>query len=86
MPFCETCQPQLDPVRVFSGFASHPSVVTQPSAASMQNLPDAVREQRAPLWQLLAQSLPNSERSYLERDLVCKHHQIPCEDQQRSIL
>ena len=84
--FARPVSPQLDPVRVFSGFASHPSVVTQPSAASMQNLPDAVREQRAPLWQLLAQSLPNSERSYLERDLVCKHHQIPCEDQQRSIL
>ena len=52
--------PQLDPVRVFARFASHPLLPIQPSATSMQALPDSVRKQRAPLWQNLEQSLPAS--------------------------
>ena len=67
--------PQLDPVRVFARFASHSSSSISPSATCMQALPAPVRKQRAALWGILEQSLPVSERSRLESDLVCKHQQ-----------
>lgn len=67
--------PQIDPVRVFASFASHPSSAIEATTASMQTLPEAVRQQRAPLWQILEQSLPVSARSRLEIDLVSKHQQ-----------
>ena len=38
--------PQLDPVRVFAGFASHPPTAIQATTASIQNLPVPVRQQR----------------------------------------
>ena len=68
--------PQLDPVRVFSRFASHPHTAIQASASSVQVLPKSVRQQRAPLWRILEQSLPATARNRLEIDLVCKHQQI----------
>ena len=67
--------PQLDPVRVFAHFASHPSGLIQGSAASLQCLPIAVRQQRAALWQILVESLPDNDRNCVESDLVSKHHQ-----------
>ena len=67
--------PQLDPVRVFAGFASHPSTAIRPAATSINTLPESVRQQRGALWQILRHSLPASALSGLERDLVCKHHQ-----------
>ena len=66
--------PQLDPVRVFAGFASHPPSAFQATNTSMKALPDQVRQQRAGLWGILEKSLPHSKRSHLEIDLVCKHH------------
>lgn len=73
--------PQLDPVRVFARFASHPSGFTPASSESLQCLPLALRQQRASIWRILAQSLPDSERSHMESDLVCKHQQPWCVDQ-----
>ena len=67
--------PQLDPVRVFAHFASHPSGVIQGSAASLQCLPISVRQQRAALWQILVESLPDNDRNCVESDLVSKHRQ-----------
>ena len=67
--------PQLDPVRVFAHFASHPSTAIQSASTSIHALPDSVRLQRAPLWGILEQSLPASEFCLLEKDLICKHHQ-----------
>ena len=67
--------PQLDPVQVFAGFASHASTTIQATSASTKTLPDPVRQQRAPIWRILQQSLPNSERSRIEKDLVWKHQQ-----------
>ena len=67
--------PQLDPVRVFRHFASHPSIAIQNTTSSIENLPAPVRKQREPLWRVLQQSLLDSERSCLEGDLLCKHHQ-----------
>ena len=65
--------PQIDLVGVFSRFASHPRGFLQSSARSLQSLPREVRRQRAPLWQILLQSVPNSKRSRMENDLACKH-------------
>ena len=73
--------PQLDPVSVFEHFASHPSGFIQSSAVSLHRLPGAVRQQRAALWQILAESLPEYERNRMEKDLACKHHQERCVDQ-----
>ena len=70
--------PQLDPVRVFARFASHSSCAMEAAAISIQNLPDDVRQQRAYIWRILEQSLPDFERSRLEKDLVCKHQQKWC--------
>ena len=67
--------PQLDPVRVFTHFASHPSTSIQTTVTSLDGLPKSVRQQRALLWRILEESLPDSERSLLESDLVCKHQQ-----------
>ena len=67
--------PQLDPVRVFARFASHPSTAIQTTATSTETLPESVRQQRAPLWQILEKSLPDFQRTRLESDLVCKHQQ-----------
>ena len=73
--------PQLDPVRVFERFASHHFTAIPGIDASLQTLPDSVRQQRAPLWQILEQSLPVTERSRLQSDLVRKHHQKTCVDE-----
>ena len=73
--------PQIDAVRVFARFASHPSGFIEGSPESLQCLPLAVRQQRAALWKILAESLPEAERSRMEGDLVCKHRQSWCSDQ-----
>ena len=73
--------PQLDPVRVFSGFASHPPATFGSRNAPIQKLPEAVRQQRSSLWRILEQSLPASELSRMENDLIRKHHQDCCMDQ-----
>ena len=73
--------PQLDPVRVFARFASHPSGFIPASSESLQCLPLALRQQRESIWRILAQSLPDFERSHMESDLVCKHQQPSCVDQ-----
>lgn len=67
--------PQLDPVRVFARFASHPSIAFQSVGESIHALPQSVQKQRAPLWRILEQSLPASERIGLEKDIICKHQQ-----------
>ena len=67
--------PQLDPVRVFTHFASHPSSAIQPTGTSVNVLPETLRHQRTTLWKILRESLPDSERTRLEIDLICKHHQ-----------
>ena len=72
--------PQLDPVRVFARFASHPPTDIESTTVSVQSLPDSVRRQRYPLWQLLEKSLPDSERRRLLSDLVFKHQQHWCVD------
>ncbi|WP_114988899.1 glycosyltransferase family 4 protein [Synechococcus sp. N19] len=73
--------PQLDPVRVFARFASHTSESIPARSETLQCLPPAVRQQRALIWQILAESLPNSERGQMESDLVCKHQQLDCVEQ-----
>ena len=67
--------PQLDPVRVFKGFASHPATTLQAPAVSLQDLPIPVRQQRAPLWRILEESLPYAQHSRLKSDLAVKHQQ-----------
>jgi len=67
--------PQLDPVRVFAGFASHQSISDQSRDASIKSLPEPVRQQRAPLWRILEQSLADPERRNIQADLVRKHQQ-----------
>ena len=67
--------PQIDPVRVFAGFASNPSSSVTPSVSTLEELPDPVRQQRNPLWQILKDSAPQSARQILERDLALKHQQ-----------
>ena len=73
--------PQLDPVRVFARFASHPPGFIPANSESLQSLPLELRQQRASIWRILAQSLPDSERGHMENDLVCKHQQPWCVDQ-----
>ena len=51
------------------------------TAGQVRNLPESVRQQRAPLWRILEQSWPSSDRSLLEKDLVRKHQQETCVDQ-----
>ena len=68
--------PQIDPVRVFAGFASHPAISVKPSLAPLEALPEPVRQQRNSIWQLLQDSAHHSARQALERDLVKKHQQV----------
>ena len=68
--------PQIDPVSVFAGFASHPSLTVNSNVASIKELPEPVRQQRNPLWQILTESVQQSARPNLERDLSSKHQQI----------
>ena len=65
--------PQLDPVRVFARFASHTSSSVKCIDASIDFLPEPLRQQRAPIWQILERSTPESQRSRVLTDLVCKH-------------
>ena len=74
--------PQLDPVRVFTRYASHSPAATETTRGSIHSLPDPVLQQRAALWRILEQSVPNSERSRLMRDLGCKHQQYWSVDQE----
>ena len=67
--------PQLDPVRVFERFASHPSVSDTAYRPPIQALPGPVRQQRDFLWRILEESLPDSSDRGLERDLALKHLQ-----------
>ena len=68
--------PQIDPFRVFSGFSSHPSLSVNTNDESLDNLPEDVRHQRNPLWQILKNSSPDSIRETLDRDLLLKHIQF----------
>ena len=67
--------PQIDPVRVFSGFASHTSSYLNPNTSSDLPLPEPVRQQRNLLWQILKDSSQPSIHKHLERDLAFKHQQ-----------
>ena len=68
--------PQLDPVRVFAGFASHQSLSVQSSVTSTDTLPEPVRRQRNPIWRILYESAHQSARICLDRDLALKHQQM----------
>ena len=72
--------PQIDPVRVFAGFASKPSASVMANVASLEELPDPVRQQRNPLWQILKGCAPQSAYRTLDNDLAHKHQQ-PVVDQ-----
>ena len=64
----------LDPVRTFSGFASQPPLpLAEASWQELAGLPEPLRQNRAPLWQLLLQSAPEPVASHLRADLLRKH-------------
>ena len=66
--------PQLDPVRVFARFASHPSIAFQSVGESIHALPQSVQKQRAPLAN--SRAIPASFRAHWPRkDIICKHQQ-----------
>ena len=66
--------PQIDPVSVFEGFSSHPPLSFDRSVSSLDTLPDPVRQQRNPLWQI--NSAQPSALQTLERNLAFKHQQV----------
>ena len=68
--------PQIDPVRVFAGFASHPLTSLSNSVCSSESLPEPVSEQRNSLWSILKSSAQQDVQRSLDQDLARKHKQI----------
>jgi hypothetical protein len=64
--------PQLDPVRVFAGFASETAAPrsTPANPADLGQLPQAVRDQRFQLWDLLQYSASGERGSDLSAALI----------------
>ena len=72
----KSVSPQIDPVRVFSGFASDLKTQFTGPVDSLEALPTPVRQQRDPLWQILKGSTHQSDLQSLVKDLALKHLQV----------
>ncbi len=65
---------QLDPVRLFAGYASEPPLPASAAGpADLQGLPAPLRDGRQQVWQLLLQSAPAELQPQLIADLLRKH-------------
>jgi glycosyltransferase involved in cell wall biosynthesis len=65
---------QIDPVRAFAAYASESPRSPQPEQLeALTALPEALRQQRNPLWQLLLQSASDPTQAILIGDLLRKH-------------
>ena len=64
----------LDPVRAFAGYSQ---ILSKPSPSigpnGLKDLPEELRVDRHPLWNLLLKSAPEDSRQDLINDLFCKH-------------
>jgi hypothetical protein len=70
--------PQLDPVRVFGGFASETAAPRSITAnpADLAQLHQPVRQQRALLWKILHEAAATAGLGpELATELLAKHHQ-----------